>query len=457
MRPSSGGKRAAVATIIARVDLDLPVSKVYERGRSAPWVGEVTEEVPGLRLAWRGAEGFAHTGVATFHHLAGDATRVVVQVDWEPHGAVDKVADTLSLVKRKVETELERFRDELEAQPRTPSAVGTARPVRAMSGNGDGRGRGRHAEAPTDIPAAGWKDVLSRTMAEVKQDHMPILAAGVAFYLMLSLFPALVAVLSIYGLVVEPGEVGEMLAPVVQPLPSGIEDLINEQLTSLTTASERGLGIGLAVSLAAAVWSASKGMKSLIDAINAAFDEEETRKFIPLRGLALVLTLGGIVLMVASVALLTVVPGLAEHLGSGGRLLATIVRWPLLAVIMIGALAVLYRYTPDRDDARWRWVTPGAVVATVLWMIGSGLFAVYADNFGKFNETYGSLGAVVVLLLWLNLTAYVILFGAELNAETERQTKKDTTEGRPRRMGQRDAYAADTVGPTAEQVKAAKG
>jgi membrane protein len=490
MRRCTEGEGAFVASIITRIDVDRPVHQVYERwsrledmprlfssvlevepvaanrvawtarigGESRRWVAEVTEQVPDLRMAWRTVEGTAHEGVVTFHRLAGDATRVVVQIDWEPHGTFEKVGDVLGIVRRRVDTELDRFRDELEAAPRAATASSASlaeATARAADGSAsDGRGRG--AESPTQIPGAGWKDVAARTLAESKEDNVPIMAAGVAFYLMLSLVPALVAIVSVYGLVVDPAEVGEMLGPLLANLPNSAADLVNQQLESVASASPTGLGVGLVASLAAAIWSASKGMKSLIAAINAAFDETETRKFLPLRGLALLMTLGGVVVMTLSVGALTVLPGLADSIGGPARLVASILRWPLLAAVMMGSLGVLYRYAPNRDNAEWRWVTPGALLATVLWILGSALFALYADRIGNFNETYGSLGAVVVLLLWLNLTSYIVLLGAELNAETERQTAEDTTEGRPQPIGHRDAYAADTVGGTAEQVKAQK-
>jgi membrane protein len=324
-----------------------------------------------------------------------------------------------------------------------------------MTGGGWGNGapmaddRGRDATTPTDIPARGWKDVLARTVAESKSDQLALLAAGVAFFGLLALVPALLALVSIYGLVADPADVSRHVGDVLGAAPAEVRDMVEEQLRAVTERSSASAGFGVVIGLAVALWSASSGMKHLIDALNAAYDEEEGRTFIKVRGLSLLLTLGAIVFVVAAFGVIAIVPAIVE-----GPL--ALLRWPLLAAAFAAALAVLYRYAPSRDEPEWRWTTPGAVVATVLWLVASGLFSIYASQFGSYNETYGSLGGVVVLMLWLFLTAAVVLFAAELDAELERQTRYDTTEGRDRPMGQRDAYAADTVGPTADEVKLQK-
>jgi membrane protein len=216
------------------------------------------------------------------------------------------------------------------------------------------------------------------------------------------------------------------------------------------------VGVGAIAGLVVALWSASSGMKHLIDALNAAYDEQEGRGFFRVRGLALLLTLAGIVFLVVAFTVVTVVPSLLDGsaLDDAAQTAITIARWPALAVAFAAALAVLYRYGPSRDDAEWRWVSPGAVLGTLVWLAGSGLFSLYVSNFGSYDETYGSLGGVVIAMLWLLLTAFSAILGAELNAETERQTRHDTTEGRREPMGARGAYAADTVGPTADETKA---
>ncbi len=310
--------------------------------------------------------------------------------------------------------------------------------------------RGRSADTPVGIPAKGWKDIALRLKDQLKEDHVSVLAAGVAFYLMLSLFPFAIAAVSLYGLLADPTSVTELVDQFRGALPSSVATLIEEQLTAIAGGSRRGLTFGLVASVLVALWSASKGARSLIEATNVAYDEKEARGFLKLRALALAFTLAFLVVIVAAVAVIAVLPAVFDSLGAVGRWTFAVLRWPMLAAISIVGLAALYRYAPNRDDAQWRWVSLGALVATALWLAGSALFALYANQFGSFNETYGSLSAVVVLLLWLFLTAYAVLLGAEINAETEHQTARDSTVGPARPMGERGAHVADTVGDTAE-------
>ena len=318
--------------------------------------------------------------------------------------------------------------------------------------------RGRQAEAPRKIPLRGWKDVLARTAAEAKRDQIVLLAAGVAFFGLLALVPALLATVAIYGLVADPADVSRHVTDMLGAAPTEVRELIERQLATVTSETPSSIGIGLAVAVVVALWSASSGMKHLMDALNATYDEVEGRKFLKVRGIALLLTVGAIVFVVASITVLTVVPRMVEGsvLGDATKTAINVARWPGLAIAFAVGLAVLYRYGPSRDKAEWRWVSPGAAVATALWLIGSGLFSVYVANFSSFNETYGSLGSVIIAMLWLVLTALAVLLGAELDAEMERQTRYDTTDGRWAPMGRRDAHAADTVGPTADEVTAAK-
>jgi len=255
----------------------------------------------------------------------------------------------------------------------------------------------------------------------------------------------MVALVSLFGLIADPAEVQQQVSDSLRSAPAEVRDLVASQLEGVTEASGTGLGIGLAVGVALALWSASAGVVNLIAALNRVYDEDESRKFLKLRATALGLTLGGVVFAAAAILVITVLPD------SG---LVSLVRWPALAAGFILGLGVIYRVGPDREDARWRWVTPGAVLATALWLLVSVAFSIYTSNFGKYNETYGALGAVVVTMLWLQLTALVILLGAELNAELEHQTRKDSTTGPAKPMGERGATMADTVGETAEQVKA---
>jgi membrane protein len=332
-------------------------------------------------------------------------------------------------------------------KPATATETNGGRPGRA-----DDR-RGRDADVPTEVPPRGWKDVLVRVKGESKRDHLMLLAAGVAFYGLLALVPALIALVSIYGLVADPQQIDDQLADSLSAAPQEVRDLISQQVTDINKDSS-GAALVVIAGIALALWSASAGVKNLIEAINAAYDEEETRGFVKLRALALALTLGAVLFFAFALTVIAVVPQVvaASDLGSAGRVLVAVLRFALLFGGLLVGLAVLYRYAPDRDEPRWSWVSPGALFAAVLWILGSLLFSIYTANFGKYNETYGALGTVVVVMLWLLLTTAVVIFGAELNCELERQTAKDTTAGAERPLGRRDAYAADTVGAPADNT-----
>jgi membrane protein len=308
---------------------------------------------------------------------------------------------------------------------------------------GDERGRG--ADSPREIPAPGWWDILKRVRTKVRDDNISLLSAGVAFYAMLSIFPAIIALVSIYGLVAEPQTARSQVQQLAEVMPEQARETLTGQLEGLTQTAGRGLSLGAALGILAAIWAASAGMKAIIAGINVAYDETETRKFLRLRGLALLLTLGAIVTMALAIGVIVVLPVVTDLLGSVGRVLLAIIRWPLLAGLMLVGLGVLYRFAPDRSNPKWRWVTLGSVVATALWLLGSGLFSLYVNSFANYNRTYGVLGAVIILLIWLYLSSFVVLLGAELNNEMELQTKRDSTTGPGRPMGERDALAADHV------------
>lgn len=307
--------------------------------------------------------------------------------------------------------------------------------------------RGRDAERPGQVPARGWKDVALRVKDEVKEDQVPLLSAGVAFYLLLALFPALAALVSLYGLFADPDQVAQQVTDLTGALPEEARSLITDQLESIT-GQQQGIGVTLAVSMAAALWAASSGVKHLIGAVNAAYDERETRKFLKLRGLSLALTVAAVLFATVAIGVIAVLPTLADQLpfGTVGQVLVQIASYVGLAIGFAVGLAVLYRYAPDRDAPRWQWVSWGAGIATVVWILGSLAFSVYVSNFSSYGETYGSIGAVIVLMLWLVVTAFAIILGAEINSELEAQTAKDSTVGRPEPMGRRGAVKADTLG-----------
>lgn len=316
--------------------------------------------------------------------------------------------------------------------------------------------RGRLADTPSQLRMTGWVDVTRRSLKQVKEDNLAILSAGVAFWFFLALVPTFVAVINVYGLVADPSDVSKLVAKFDQTLPHALVQFINDQLKAITQSSSSKLGVGLAFAVAAAVWSAAKGTRTLIEATNAAYDEEETRGMLKVRLLALLFTAGGVIVGVGGLTLIGVAFKLTSYLGPAGSVLTVVVGAPLLLLAVVVALGLLYRFAPARNGARWQWVTPGAVVATLLWVAGSALFALYANRASSFNETYGSLGAIAVVMLWLLITAFAILLGAEVNGEAERQTRRDTTDGPPAPLGERDAYAADTVAGEHEQPETAE-
>lgn len=307
--------------------------------------------------------------------------------------------------------------------------------------------RGREARRPREFPRAGWRDILLRTKDGITRDHVSIVAAGVAFYTMLALFPALAAAISIWGLLADPQEIQQQIAALGGMLPPDVVDIVRQQGEKVA-AGAGGVTLAAAGGLLLALWSASRGTNSLIEGLNICYGETEKRGLVKVNLVALGLTLAGTVGFVVALGLVAVLPALLGNLGLGATAAALVewLRWPLLFVLMMAALAVVYRYAPSRRPAQWRWVTWGGVAATLLWMAGSVAFSVYVRNFASYNETYGSIGAVIVLLTWLWLSAFAVLLGAELNGEMEHQTVRDSTRGPERPLGRRGAYVADTVG-----------
>jgi membrane protein len=282
-------------------------------------------------------------------------------------------------------------------------------------------------------------------MKEVKQDQVPLLAAGVAFYLLLSLFPAIIAGVSIYGLVADPTTVRDQIARLTETLSPETAKLVGEQIRQVTGGAGGALGLATVLGILVAVWSASSGMKALITGINMTYDETESRKFVKLRGLALLLTVGAMVLLAVALALIVGFPAVPDTWPTVLQWAVAVLRFVLLAALLVVGLAVLYRYAPDRDQPRWTWVSWGSGIATLLWVLASLGFSIYANAFGNYNKTYGALAGVIILMFWLWLTALVVLVGAELNTEMELQTAKDTTAGPERPLGERQAHAADHV------------
>jgi membrane protein len=279
--------------------------------------------------------------------------------------------------------------------------------------------RGCEAETPTEIPPQGWRDIFLRVKDKVAADNLSIIAAGVAFYGFLAIFPAIAAVVSAIGLITSPSELQTYLHIIESLLPSEAADLINKELQRIIQAQGSRLGWGAFGGTVLALWSAAKALSAMFAAMNVTYDEEEKRGFIRLSVTALLMTLGAILFVIVSLGLIVGVPLILRSVGIGEIAAALInySRWPLLAGWCILFLAVLYRYGPSRRQPQWRWVTPGAIVTTLLWLVGSALFSFYVTQFASYNMTYGSLGVVVILMIWFFLSVYSILLGAEINAE----------------------------------------
>ncbi|RYD82153.1 MAG: YihY/virulence factor BrkB family protein [Verrucomicrobiaceae bacterium] len=313
-------------------------------------------------------------------------------------------------------------------------------------------GRGRQASAPQAIPAKGWKDIVLRTFKEVGQDRVTLIAAGVTYFLLLALFPTLTAIISVYGLIVDASTVQEHVNRLAAYLPEGGRNIIDEQLTAFVQQDAPTLGIALGVSLALALWSASSGVKAIFEAMNVAYDEDEKRGFFVLNLTALLFTFAGVLgalFMLACVLGTPVILGFAG-LGTSTDWLVQIVAYVLLAAVLFVGLAVLYRFGPSRQHARWRWITPGAVLAVVVITAVSALFSWYAASFAHYEKTYGSLGGLIGFLTWMWICLTAVIVGAELNSETEHQTAKDSTVGKDAPLGERNASMADTVGPASD-------
>lgn len=309
------------------------------------------------------------------------------------------------------------------------------------------RGRGHSADAPSEIPPRGWWDILKRTASQFSEDRIMSEAAGVTFYTLLALFPALAALISIYGLFADPAVIGQQIESMAGLLPGGGMQILEEEAKRIASNSNSTLGLSLVIGLAVSLWSANQAMKALVEALNVVYDQKEGRSFFRYLAVTMAFTVGGILFIVVAVAAVVAVPVILNFIGLGGMatVLLRYARWPLLLVVVALFLALVYRFGPHRQQAKWRWVTWGSAFASIAWLIMSLGFSWYVANFGSYNKTYGSLGAIVGFMTWIWLSATVILTGAELDAEMEHQTAKDTTTGAPRPMGERGAKMADTV------------
>jgi membrane protein len=315
----------------------------------------------------------------------------------------------------------------------------------------DSADRGRSADTPSEIPVRGWKDILVRTYGEIGEDRVIAIAAGVTFYVLLAIFPAIAALVSLYGLFADPQTISTHLKDAGAVLPGGAVDIIGEQINSLVAQGGKTLGVTVLTGLAISLWSANAGIKALIDALNVVYGEKEKRGFFKLNALSLTFTVGIIAFMLLAMGAMVALPIVLDHVGLGRitEVVIKLARWPVMFLVVGFGIALLYRYGPSRDTAKWRWITWGSALAALVWIVASILFSWYATNFGSYNKTYGSLGAAIGFMTWIWISTIVILLGAELDAEMEHQTARDTTEGPPRPLGARGAKMADTVGEAA--------
>jgi membrane protein len=310
-------------------------------------------------------------------------------------------------------------------------------------------GRGRSADTPSEIPAQGWKDILLRVYHGISEDRVLLVAAGVTFYLLLSIFPGIAALFSIYGLFANPADIAGHLDALANVAPGGAIDLLREDMTRLASNGGTTLGVGFLVGLAVSLWSTNSGVSAIFDALNIVYVEEEKRGLVKFYLTTLTFTLASIVFILLAIAVVVLLPVVLNFipLPGGTDLLVKVARWPILFVLTALALAALYRYGPSRAEARWRWITWGSAFATAAWIAASVLFSWYVASFGSYNKTYGSLGAIIGFMTWIWISIIVVLVGAKLDAEMEHQTARETTAGQPKPLGKRGARMADSVGP----------
>lgn len=307
--------------------------------------------------------------------------------------------------------------------------------------------RGHNAKKPTQIPQKGWKDIALRVKDRLTKDHVTLVSAGIAFYFFLAIFPAIAAALSIYGLVMEPEQVEQQMSQLVNVLPEQAHQMISDILKQQSEKPGSSLGWSLVLGVLISLWSANKGAKAVFEGVNITYDETDGRGFLKKNAVTLMCTLGGIIIGFIAIVMVVAFPALIDKIGLPSTLETIIqfLRWPLLALIVMFALTAIYKIAPNRESPAFKWASWGAIIATVFWLAGSLLFSVYVSNFSRFDETYGSFAAVIILMLWFFLTGFIILLGSEINSEMEHQTSRDTTTGEDQPLGERGGYHADHV------------
>ena len=303
------------------------------------------------------------------------------------------------------------------------------------------------ARSPWEFSARDWWAIIKRTWREIHDDNVTIVAAGVAFFTLLAIFPLITACLSIYAIFADPGQVENLTQGVNSVLPEQAWNILQAQIISVITAPNAGLGLGIAIGLMIALWSAGAGIRAVMRAMNIAYGEKETRSLATFYGIASSMTLAVIIFVWLSLAVIVGVPAFLALMKLEGLTvgISRAIPWLLLISVFAFSSGVLYRFGPSRRPAKKRWVMPGIIFTTVTWLVQSFAFSKFIAAFGNYNAVYGSLSAVIILLIWFWLTAYTVIVGAELNAEMERHTTVDTTRGPDRPLGQRGAAMADYV------------
>lgn len=304
-----------------------------------------------------------------------------------------------------------------------PGAPSTQTPdVEPASANAESHGQ--LARTPLQIPPAGWKDILLGTYQQIDEDRLLATAAGVVFYGLLAIFPAITALVSSYGLFADPSTISANLQDLALMLPEGSFTIVQDQIARVLAKGTSALGATFLAGLLIAIWSANAGMKAIFDALNVVYEEKEKRGFVKLNLTSLLFTIAALISIMLMVGAVVVLPLLLQRIGLGSRaeLIIRFGRWPALVLLLLVALAVLYRYGPSRSVPRWQWLSVGAVAAAVLWLAGSALLSWYLANFADYNATYGSLGAAIGLMTWMWMSAIIVLCGAELNSEIERSS-----------------------------------
>lgn len=312
--------------------------------------------------------------------------------------------------------------------------------------------QGRDAETPRKIPVRGLRDVFWRVVREVSDDRVSLVAAGVTFYLLLAFFPALAAIVSLYGLVADPVDIAAHLRDMASVLPAGAFEVFSDQIQSLIHHRDSTLGIAFFVGLSIALWSSHNGTLAVFDAVNVAYEEDEKRGLLRLNLIALAFTLGAILVAMTMIGTIALIPTIMESLwlDPWKENLALVFRWPFLLTMMFVALTAVYRFGPSRQPAKLRWITWGAALSTLAWFLTTLGFSWYLNNFADYSATYGTLGSLIGFLVWTWLSVVILIVGAELNAELEHQTAHDSTTGPPLPMGVRGAYMADHMGRSVE-------